>query len=288
MSQPLSAIPQLLAILNVSPESFSERGHATEGPEIASAVAQLVADGADVIDVGAQSLRTDQAVMPVSEEVRRVSAVLDVVVAAAGGRPVSVDTFRPEVVEFAVAHGATIINDPSGVADPAVLSACVASGADLVMTYNIAKPKVRLSPEDYVEHVVEDGRQYFQRRIDGFVAAGGDPARIILDPGIDLGKSPQQSLDIVRATDAMRAEFGGLRVLWALSRKDFIGSLLGRTPKQRDFGTLGIAAALPFGEGDLLRIHNVRGAADFFAARAAVLNPAVTVGELDVGLRYEP
>lgn len=288
MPESLPVSPKLLAILNVSPESFSEPGHATEGPAVAAAVAQLVADGADVIDVGAQSLRTDQAVMPVEEERRRVAAVLDSVVAAANGRPVSVDTFRPEVVEYAVAHGASIINDPSGVADPAVLAACVETGADLVITYNIAKPKIRLSPGDYVDHVVDDGRQYFQRRIDGFVAAGGDPAKVILDPGIDLGKSPQQSLEIVRSTHAMRSEFGNLRVLWALSRKDFIGSLLGRTPKQRDFGTLGVAAALPFSEGDLLRIHNVRGAADFFAARAAVLDSSVTVGELDVGLRYEP
>jgi dihydropteroate synthase len=175
-----------------------------------------------------------------------------------------------------------MINDVSGLRDPAVAGACARHGASLVVMHTRAEPKVKAFP-DY-DDVVADVRDFLAERV-ALAEAHGVPAdRIVIDPGPDFTKTPEETVEVLRGLHELTSL--GRPILLALSRKDFIGALTGRRPADRLGGTLGAVAALaPY--ADILRIHDVAAVSDFLAVREALEGDGALVPALDESLRRE-
>jgi len=275
--------PLLMGIVNASPESFSD------GSEVADLAAQLrralqlTDEGADLIDVGGESGVTGAEPLPPEEEIERVMPLVERLVAE--GIVVSVDTWKAPVAQAALGAGAAMINDVSGLRDPLLADACAAAGAALVIMHTRAEPKHKEFPgyDDPVADVVE----FLRERIALAAERGLDQEHIVLDPGPDFAKTPAETVEVLRGMNALRELQRPL--LLAVSRKDFIGAITGRGPRERLAGTL---AAM--GEGvdrgaSILRVHDVAETRDYLDVRDA-LRGVVKVSadlRLDEGLRRQ-
>jgi dihydropteroate synthase len=278
--------PALMGIVNATPDSFSDGGlHPTTEARVELAL-ELAEQGATIIDVGGQSGITGIPEVAVEEEVARVVPVVEGIVAATPGLVVSVDTYRPAVVEAVLAAGAALINDVSGLLHPEVAELCGSVGAGLVIMHTRAQPKHKVLDPDLYDDVVADVVAFLRRRIDAAVARGMGPEGIVVDPGPDFAKTPAQTVDVLRGMDRVRAL--GRPVLLALSRKDFVGAITGRPPRARLAGTLAAVGALA-SPGTILRVHDVGAVRDYLAV-AAVLDGRTELpadARLAEGLRWE-
>ena len=267
-------MPRLMAVMNASPESFS--GGVVDAASVVEVARDHVDGGASVLDVGGQSLRTDEPELPVEVELDRSVPLVRALREAfgPGGPDLSVDTYRAPVAAAAVEAGATIVNDPSGLRDPELLAVVRDTGVQVVVTYNRARPKVRLQADELADDPVADGLSSLRERIERLVGAGVDESQVLVDPGPDLGKSPAQTVAVLRALDAFRSL--GRPLLLALSRKDVIGATLRRPPAERAAGLDGVLAALDLRPDDVIRVHEPRTVRDFYVMRAVV------AGDVDV------
>lgn len=252
----------LMGIVNASPDSFS--GAAAEDP-VALGEA-LLAEGAHLLDVGGESARTDRPPVPVEEEIARVVPVVEAL--AARGARVSVDTYKPEVAAAALAAGAIMVNDVSGLRDQGLADLCARAGAALVVMHTYAPPKVKELDPAHDERVVEDVVDFLSVHAAIAEARGVPRERIVLDPGPDFGKTPHQTVRVLRALPRVVAL--GHPVLLAVSRKDFVGTVTGRPPRERGAGTLAALAAGVDAGAAILRVHDVGAARDFLAVRAVL------------------
>ena len=274
--------PQLMGIVNATPDSFSDpQGQKSLDALVARAHA-LVDDGAAIVDVGGESGRTDREAVPVEEERARVVPLIERL--AADGLSVSVDTWRAPVARAALAAGASMVNDVSALSDVEVADACADAGAQLVITHTRVPPKVKAFPE--YDDVVADVAELLRELSEVAVGRGVDEDRIVLDPGIDIAKTPAQSIELLRRLPEL-AELGR-PLLVAVSRKDFVGAVTGRAPAARDAGTLAALGVAAAGGADILRVHDVAAARDYLAVRAALADGAAGDLELDPSLRREP
>jgi dihydropteroate synthase len=273
--------PVLMGIVNATPDSFSDPQGPKRADELAARGEQLAADGAAVVDVGGESGRTDTAAVPVEEEIARVVPVVERL--AAVGLLVSVDTWRSPVARAALDAGAAMINDVSGLSDEGVAAACAGTGAALVITHTRAAPKTKAFPQ--YDDVVADVRVFLHERMQAARALGVDEERIVLDPGIDLAKTPAQSIELLRRLPDLDAL--GRPLLLAVSRKDFVGALTDRSPVERDPGTLAAVGVAANGGARIVRVHDVAGAHDYLRVREALTNGADAALELALDLRRE-
>jgi dihydropteroate synthase len=275
------AEPVLMGILNATPDSFSDEQRPKSPDELAERGRELVGAGAAIVDVGGESGRTDTEAVPVEDEAARVVPLVERL--AADGTLVSVDTWRAEVARRALTAGAAMINDVSGLADTELAGACAESGAALVITHTRTAPKTKAFPE--YDDIVEEVAAFLDERVELARAHGVDEDRIVLDPGIDLAKTPAESVALLRALPRFAER--GLPLLLAVSRKDFVGALTGRPPAARDPGTLAaIGAGLRRG-ASILRVHDVAGTRDYLNVHAALENGAEPSLELVESLRRE-
>jgi dihydropteroate synthase len=260
--------PVLMGIVNATPDSFSDGGlHPTTEARVELAL-ELAGQGATIIDVGGQSGITGVPEVAVEEEIARVVPVVEGILAATPGLVVSVDTYRPAVVEAVLAAGAALVNDVSGLLHPELAELCGSAGAGLVVMHTRAQPKHKVLDPDLYDDVTADVVAFLRSRIDAAVARGMDPEGIVVDPGPDFAKTPAQTVEVLRGIGGVRAL--GHPVLLALSRKDFIGAITGRLPRARLAGTLAVVGALA-GPGTILRVHDVGAVRDYLAV-AAVLD----------------
>ncbi len=271
--------PRLMGIVNASPDSFSDPGARTLDELVADALAQVEA-GADMIDVGGESGVTHVPPVSPDEERARVLPLIERLVAE--GITVSVDTWKAEVAEAALAAGAALINDASGLREPAVAEACARHDAGLVVMHTRAEPKVKAFPS--YDDVVADVREFLEERTALAVSLGVAREKIVIDPGPDFAKTPAETVEVLRRLDEF-AELG-YPLLLALSRKDFIGALTGRPPADRLGGTLGAIAAVAH-HASILRVHDIAAVADFLRVREALEGPPQAVPALDAELRRE-
>ncbi|HEX2311446.1 MAG TPA: dihydropteroate synthase, partial [Vicinamibacterales bacterium] len=196
---------------------------------------------------------------------------------------VSVDTWRGPVARAALDAGAAMINDVSGLTDESIAVACADTGAALVITHTRSAPKTKAFP-DY-DDVVLDARGFLEERTRAAEALGVAPEQIVLDPGIDLAKTPAQSVELLRRLP----EFASLGrpLLLAVSRKDFVGALTERPPASRDAGTLAAVGAAVRGGARIIRVHDVAGARDYLRVHDALANGTEDALELAAALRRE-
>lgn len=260
-----------MGVVNVNPDSFSDPGPRTLDMVVDRAVA-LVAAGATVVDLGAQSAITNRPPMDPHQEAALITPAVERIRQACPEAVVSVDTYKPEVAEAALAGGADLVNDVSGLADRELARICAAAGAGLVIMHTAAPPLTRLQdPARYPGGVAAEVAAFLRHRMDEAVAAGVAPGSVVLDPGVDFTKTPAQSLALLRGIGEVAAL--GRPVLLALSRKDFVGALTGRPPSRRDPGTLGAVAALSNVPAVILRVHDVAAVRDFLVVREAIEGP---------------
>jgi dihydropteroate synthase len=275
--------PLLMGIVNATPDSFSDAQGEKSLDALLEQALGLVAEGAAIVDVGGESGRTDRAPVGAEEEIARVIPLVERL--SREGVAVSVDTWRAPVADAALDAGAALINDVSGLSDPAIAGACAERGAGLVVTHTRLPPKTKGFPA-YAD-VVADVIALLSERAQLAREHGIGEEQLLLDPGLDLAKTPADSIELLRRLPEI--EPLGAPLLLAISRKDFVGALTGRPPRERDAGTLAaIEPALDAGVGIVLRVHDVAGAADFLAVRAALRGTAdVPEGGLDDALRRE-
>ena len=273
--------PVLRGIVNATPDSFSDRPGPKDPEELAERGLRLLADGAAIVDVGGESGRTDTEAVPVEEEIARVVPVVERL--AEQGALVSVDTWRGPVASAALDAGAAMINDVSGLSDESLVAVCAATGAALVITHTQAPPKTKAFPR--YDDVVASVREFLGERMAAARAAGVEAGRIVLDPGIDLAKTPAESVELLRRLPELAAL--GRPLLLAVSRKDFVGALTDRPPAERDAGTLAAVGAAVEAGTRIIRVHDVAGARDYLRVRDALANGAESSLALAAELRRE-
>jgi dihydropteroate synthase len=263
----LGARPRLMGIVNATPDSFSDGSDRLTLEARVALGAELLEAGADLLDVGGESARGDTPPVEPGEEVERVVPLIERL-AGELDAAVSVDTYKPDVAEAAIAAGAVLVNDTSGLRDPGIADLCARTGAGLVLMHTRVAPKgTLLDPERY-DDVVADVAGFLHERMTVAVAHGVDPEQLLLDPGPDFAKTPAQTVAVLRRLDAVHAL--GRPLLLAISNKDFVGAVTGRGPRERLAGTLAALAHGVEAGAHVLRVHDVAAAADFLRVRAAL------------------
>ncbi|HEX5852116.1 MAG TPA: dihydropteroate synthase [Solirubrobacteraceae bacterium] len=283
----LGARPWLMGIVNASPDSFSDGGRYASLDAQSALAAELLAAGADILDIGGESASTGRPPVAVEREIERVVPLIERVTVELGAI-VSVDTYKPAVARAAIAAGASIVNDVSGLRDPELADVCARTGAALVIMHTRAAPRERLQDPDLYADVTGEVLAFLAERAALAEARGVAPEQLILDPGPDFAKTPAQTIELLRQT--VRLHELGRPLLMAISRKDFVGALTSRAPRERLAGTL---AALAHGVdhgAHVFRVHDVAAAADFLKVRAALageLEPSRDLA-LTEEIRHEP
>ena len=249
----------IVGVVNATPDSFSDSGDRSTAASVSQVHEHLEA-GAGVIEVGGESNVTNRPAVSAEVEIGRILPVVEAAVAA--GAIVSVDTYKPSVATAALDAGASIVNDISGSDSDEMLEVCAARGAAMVVMHTEVPPKTQKWDEGlYPDGVVSRQVEFFESRLASLAAAGIERDQVVLDPGPDFAKTPAQTVESLRGLD--RLNRFGCPLMLAISRKDFIGALTHRSPGERAAGTF---AALAFGlehGAKLLRVHDVRGTADF-------------------------
>ena len=253
----------LMSALNVTPDSFSDGGHYFD-PAIAIARAhQMIAEGADILDIGGESTRPGSAEISAEEELARLRPVLKAVLPAIAV-PMSIDTYKATTADAALQAGATIVNDGWGFTrDPDIARAAADHGAACVVGHwepdLVDEPDARILPRML---------DFFRRQVDMSLAAGIGASRITLDPGIGFGKTPAQNLVILHRLAEICAL--GFPVLVGASRKRFIGEITGRAPLDRLAGTLSAHMMAVANGAAAIRAHDVAAHHDALRVMRAV------------------
>lgn len=261
-------LPLLMGILNTTPDSFSDGGqHSTVEAAVQHGL-QLVADGADIIDVGGESTRPGSKPVSEDEELQRTIPVIEAL-AAITSVPISIDTTKSEVAKQAIAAGASIVNDISGLSfDPRMLDVCGSSTAGICLMHIQGRPETMQQNPHYVD-VVSEVCEFLQHQLQLCERAGISADRICLDPGIGFGKTAGHNLQLMKSVQRFHDLFHR-PVLIGHSRKRFLSKLLGRDVEERQAGTVGVSIALAARGVDVLRIHDVRAVRDALLAWAAI------------------
>jgi len=251
-----------MGILNLTPDSFADGGRFVDPATAVAHAERMIAEGADIIDVGAESTRPYPGMRPVSaeEELARLMPVLPKVVAL--GTPVSIDTIKAEVAVRALAAGATIVNDVWGLQrDPEIAGVVAAHGVPVVVTHN-------REAVDPALDIIADIEAFFSRSLEIAWSAGIDRDCIVLDPGIGFGKTPEQSLATIAGIRRLR-DFG-LPLLIGLSRKRFINAVSPSKPQDRLAGSLAGAVLAVLDGAAIVRVHDVAETVQALRVAAAI------------------
>lgn len=259
--------PLLMGIVNATPDSFSDLGGQKPVEALVELARTLLGAGASIIDIGGESGVTHRPAVDPQEEIARVVPVIERVVGELGAR-VSVDTYKPAVARAAIAAGAAIVNDTSGLRDPALAEVCAQTGAGLVLMHTVAPPKQKLLDPSLDGRIVDDVDEFLRARIATACSRGMAFEQLLLDPGPDFSKTPAQTISVLGALPGLHAL--GRPLLLALSRKDFIGALTSRPPRERLAGTLAAIGFAVNAGAHILRVHDVAAVADYLAVRAAL------------------
>ena len=254
----------VMAIVNRTPDSFHDRGRTFALEKATEAVRAAADAGADWIDIGGVPFAPG-AEVTAAEELDRV---LPVVQAARGLAVVSVDTYRAEVAREVIAAGAGVINDTSGLRDPAIADAVAGTDAALVITHSLAAPRT-LHPSPRYADVTAEVTGFLRERVALALSRGVRPDQIIVDPGHDLNKNTHHSLELTRRLSEIAAL--GYPTLAALSNKDFIGETLDRPQQERLVGTVAAVVFSVTQGARIVRVHDVRATVDAVRMTEAML-----------------
>jgi dihydropteroate synthase len=267
--------PLVMGIVNANPDSFSDAVRAETLERQVQRALALVADGADLVDVGGESGVTYNETTAPEREAARIVPLVERLVAE--GLTVSVDTWKPEVARAALEAGAAMLNDVSGLRDPHMAALAADTGAALVLMHTRAAPKEASFP-DYGGDVAGDVEAFLRERIALARGHGVADEQLVLDPGPDFAKTPAQTVSALRSLGRLHAL--GRPLLLAISRKYFLGAITGRPPAERLAGTLAAAAWAVDAGASILRVHDVAAVRDLLAVKG-VLDGRAEVPDFD-------
>ena len=262
-----------MGILNVTPDSFSDGGrHAAADAALAHA-RSMIAEGADIIDVGAESTRPGAAAVDAAEEWARLEPVLAPVIAL--GVPVSIDTYKADIARRACALGAAIVNDVWGLQkDPGMADVVAAAGVPVVMMHNRVEADASLD-------ILADMDRFFERSMLLADRAGIARERQILDPGFGFGKTMDQNYQVLNRLDHLARH--GLPILAGASRKRMIGAVLDVPTDERLFGSLAVHLLAAERGAVILRVHDVKAHVEALAIHAAMRRERVALVPAEAG-----
>jgi len=260
----------VMGVLNVTPDSFSDGGQFDSLDRAVAHATQMIREGADVIDIGGESTRPGSASVSAEEELQRVVPVIERR-AGQASIPISIDTTKSAVARAALAAGAEIINDISGLRfDPLIADEAARASAGLVLMHSRGTPKTmqQLPPvNDIISEVIRGLRESIAVAEQHGVALES----IAIDPGIGFGKSAEQNLELIAKLDQVAHEFAEFPLLIGTSRKSFIGKLLGDVPAdQRLHGTIASTVASVMNGAHIVRVHDVKAAVEAIKVADAV------------------
>lgn len=250
----------IMGIVNVTPDSFSDGGDFYQTEQAVAHARQLIADGADILDIGGQSTRPGYQEIPPEEEAKRVIPVIEGIRRFATV-PISVDTYFPEVARQALAAGADIINDIKGLDQPGMI--------DVIADYQCPVIIMHSRQRDKSLSVAEDIQRFYEEKMTLAAARGIKKEHICFDPGIGFHKAPEENVEILAHPEAFR--YRDLPLLYGFSRKRTIARLTGNdAPKERDAGTLAASLFVKHKGVDIVRVHNVKATKEAFAVWQAL------------------
>jgi dihydropteroate synthase len=249
----------VMGILNVTPDSFADGGLHAQPDRAVAHGREMIAQGADIIDVGGESTRPGATPVPEDEELRRVLPVIEQL--AASGVPISIDTYKARVVREAVARGATVVNDVSNLQfDPGLAGAVAESGAALILMHNRGRSSDMYREAAYDDVVADIGRE-LEAGVRCATRAGVSRDALILDPGLGFAKRAEHTYAAIAALN--RLAVLQRPILSGPSRKSFLQQALGeRRPPERDWGTAAAVTASILGGAHIVRVHNVAAMVD--------------------------
>lgn len=257
--------PLIMGVVNVTPDSFSDGGKWVTAQAAIHHATQLINEGADIVDIGGESTRPGAEPVSLEEELRRVLPVLEGLKSV--DVPVSVDTYKPEVMRAAISAGASMINDVNALLAPGAVAAVAASGAALCLMHKQGEPKtMQLNPQ--YEDVLAEVADFLKARVAAMEAAGVARERICIDPGIGFGKNLEHNLSLLRNIGRLKAI--GVPVLIGVSRKSLLGKISGLEVYDR-VQVSAVAAVLAVRQGAaIVRVHDVKATKDALAVYNAV------------------
>jgi dihydropteroate synthase len=259
--------PELMGVVNVTPDSFSDGGLFLDPDAAIEHGRELEAAGALILDVGGESTRPGAEEVPVDEELRRVEPVISGL--AGGEAAISIDTSKAAVAAAALAAGAEIVNDVTALrGDPEMAALCAERGATVVLMHMLGTPRTMQDAPRY-EDVVSDVKAFLAARLEAAIAAGIEEERVWLDPGVGFGKTAEHNLELLRRLAELRDL--GRPLVVGTSRKSFIGKVDGSGAGERLGGTIA-SSVLAAAEGaDVLRVHDVAEVGQAMAVAGAIL-----------------
>jgi dihydropteroate synthase len=256
--------PRLMGIVNVTPDSFSDHGAHFDPAVALDHARRLIANGADILDIGGESTRPGAPEVPVDEELRRVIPLIEAL--RDSGVPISIDTSKPAVMRAALAAGACIVNDVWALRQPGAAEVVAASDCGVVLMHMQGTPRTMQSAPQYADVVVEVG-EFLQQRRDALRAHGVAADRIALDPGFGFGKTPEHNWTLLTR---MRELIPLGPVVAGLSRKSMLGHATGRAVTERVVASAAAALVAVQHGAAILRVHDVAATRDALAVLQAV------------------
>lgn len=277
-------LPRVMAVVNLTPDSFSDGGEllaAGDEPDADAALQrcrELVQQGADILDLGGESTRPGSTPVDAALELRRVLPLLRRLRADSelAGVPISIDTRHAEVAATAMDAGAAIINDVSGLADPAMAAVAARSGAGLVLGHLRGEPATMQAAVSFADLLAEVAAE-LGAAVERALRAGVDSDRILVDPGLGFGKTAEHSAALLGAADYL-VQQTGCPVLIGASRKGFLGAITGRPVGERTIGSVAAAVVAVERGASVVRVHDVAATVDALRVVVAVRSALATHG----------
>ncbi len=245
--------PLVMGILNITPDSFSDGGQHQALDSAITHAEQMIEDGVDIIDIGGESTRPGAQLLPLEEELRRVMPVIYALRDC--GKPLSIDTYKPEVMREAILAGVDLINDITGFRAEAAVQAVAQSDVALCVMHMQNTPSdMQLKPE--YQDVNQEVMNFLKARVDALIAAGVERGRISIDPGFGFGKTLQHNVAMLKHIGNFQQQLQ-LPVLAGMSRKSMIGAITGKPVEHRMAGSVGAALAAVAHGAKIVRVHDV-------------------------------
>lgn len=259
--------PQVMGIVNVTPDSFSDGGQYTQTESAVAHALKLIEDGAAVLDIGGESTRPNATPVPLEEELQRVIPVIETLVSKNIPVPISIDTYKPAVMRAAIAAGASIINDVRALQEEGALKAAAETHAGVCLMHMQGTPQT-MQDHPHYEDVVAEVKDFLRARRDVCLAAGIDQDRILLDPGFGFGKTRAHNIALAKSLAVLLDLDCPLLV--GLSRKSVLGQVTGNDVDARLYASVAAAVVSAMQGAHLLRVHDVKATVEALKVVAAL------------------
>lgn len=259
--------PHVMGIVNVTPDSFSDGGKYTSTQAAVCHALTLIAEGADILDIGGESTRPGAAPVSLDEEISRVIPVIEAL-KGVSTVPLSIDTYKPEVMRQAIAAGADMVNDVLALQEPGALDVLAKSHVGICLMHMQGNPMTMQMSPHYEDVVIEVG-QFLADRLQVCLSHGVAKNRIVLDPGFGFGKTREHNISLIQQLEKLHSI--GLPLLVGLSRKSVLGAIAGGDENQRLYASIAASVISAMKGAKIVRVHDVKATVDALKVVAAIL-----------------